>query len=173
MSVHRYAARAIRGDLLRAIVGFMLTAVPCAATSESPVAAGIFGLLATLFFVFGVRSYIRRFALVLVTEDGVISCPLGERSPQIPGFRHASLAWRDIQAMRVRFFSTKRDRSEGWMELRLADGKDRLMIDSTIEGFEAVVARAALAAERGGVALDDATLANLGSLRIGAGAARI
>lgn len=172
MSVHRYAARAIRGDLLRAVAGFVLTAVPCAATSESPIAAGIFGLLATLFFAFGVRSYSRRFALVLVTEDGVIFCPLGERSPQIPGFRHGRVAWRDIQAMRVRFFSTKRDRSEGWMELRLADGKDRLTIDSTIEGFETVVARAALAAKRSDVALDDTTLANLDSLRIGAGAAR-
>lgn len=172
MSVHRYAARAIRGDLLRAVAGFVLTAVPCAATSESPIAAGIFGLLATLFFAFGVRSYSRRFALVLVTEDGVIFCPLGERSPQIPGFRHARVAWRDIQAMRVRFFSTKRDRSEGWMELRLADGKDRLTIDSTIEGFETVVARAALAAKRSDVALDDTTLANLDSLRIDAGAAR-
>ena len=172
MSVHRYAARAIRGDLLRAVVGFVLTAVPCAVTSESPIATGIFGLLASLFFAFGVRSYIRRFALVLVTEDGVVSCPLGEGSPQIPGFRRISLAWRDVQTMRLRFFSTKRDRSEGWMELRLADGKDRLTIDSTIEGFETVVARAALAAEQGGVALDDTTLANLGSLRIGSGVAR-
>jgi hypothetical protein len=68
--------------------------------------------------------------------------------------------------MRLAYYSTRRDRREGWMQLDLRSGWSRLMIDSRIEGFTELVMASAKAAERRGLALDAATSVNLEALGI-------
>ena len=69
--------------------------------------------------------------------------------------------------MKLSYFSTKRDRSDGWMQLSLGStGSRTLRVDSALEGFYDIVERAARAAETAGLPLSVATLANLRSMGI-------
>ncbi len=58
------------------------------------------------------------------------------------------------------------------MELRLDDGKERLTLDSNLDGFAAVCARAERAALANALAIDDTTAENLRALSRGKRAPR-
>ena len=66
--------------------------------------------------------------------------------------------------MKLAFYSTRRDRSKGWMHLKVSGGKHRLGIDSIIEGFDDIAARSANAAASNGVALSESTVRNFAAL---------
>jgi hypothetical protein len=68
--------------------------------------------------------------------------------------------------MRLAYYSTRRDRRSGWMQLELGAGGARVRLDSRIEGFDQVVRHAAAVAAAHGLALNEATFANLEALGI-------
>lgn len=166
MNVHRYDKHSVRADLRRAAMGLLLTAGPMLLLGDSTVALVILGVLALLFLAFGLRTILRGMMLVHVTEHGLSSDPLGGRKGSLPGLAPRTIAWRDIRKVGLRFFSLKRDRSEGWMELSLGDGHRSLRLDLTLDGFKDIVVRAAEAARANNVALSDSTKANLSGLGI-------
>jgi hypothetical protein len=163
---YRYDKHSVRADLRRAVVGLILTVGPMLLLGDSVVALAILGVLALLFLAFGLRTVLRGMTLVHVTDDGLSSDPLGGREGRLPGLAPQTIAWRDIRKIGLRFFSLKRDRSEGWMELSLGDGQQSLRLDSTLDGFKDIAVRAAEAARANGVALSDSTKANLSGLGI-------
>lgn len=166
MSTHRYDKRSVRADLRRAATGLVLTTGPMLLMGDSIVALTILGVLALLFLAFGLRTMLRGMTLVHVTEHGLSSDPLGGREGRLPGLAPRTIAWRDIRKVGLRFFSLKRDRSEGWMELSLGDGSQSLRLDSTLDGFKDIVVRTAEAARANNVALSDSTQTNLAALGI-------
>jgi hypothetical protein len=62
----------------------------------------------------------------------------------------------------------RRDGSAGWLHLALRAGRQRLRLDSRIDGFAAIATRAAEAARRRRLVLNTATANNLASLGIAA-----
>ena len=69
--------------------------------------------------------------------------------------------------MKLSYFSTKRDRTDGWMQLTVGSAGGRTVkIDSSLDGFHDVVERAARAAETTGLTLSEATRANLRAMGI-------
>src|SRR5687768_17512332 len=101
MSVHRYPRRALVGDFLRAGLGLAVTAGPALAVPATSVAQFVLVPLAVLFLVFGVRTWQRSVAVIAVTaRDISLSAPW-----------QARLAWSNLQAVRLNYFSTRFDRT--------------------------------------------------------------
>ncbi len=116
--------------------------------------AVVFGAIALLLLGFGLRTFLRQHSRIALTETGIaLEGPLRRR-----------IEWADLAAFRLRYFSMRRDRKQGWMELQLRGPGAKLAIESQIEGFETIVERAARAA--GGLDLDEASLVNLAALGI-------
>lgn len=153
MSVHAYPARALRGDYLRAFLGTIPCLVLLAAVPLAPPAAAAMGGLAAVFAAFGLRTAQRQRTRIEMSETGL--CASGRRGAHIP--------WAALDAMRLSYYATRRD-SGGWMQLVLRAGRERLALDSRIEGFVLIVARAARAAASRHLPLTPATLANLEAL---------
>ena len=77
------------------------------------------------------------------------------------------MEWGRLDRLKLSYFSTKRDRSDGWMQLSVGStGGRQVKVDSSLDGFHDIVERAARAAEAGGVGLSEATRANLRSMGI-------
>ena len=157
MTCHSYPTSAMLGDYFRAAAGFvpsttMLATVPVGAAAEV-----VLALIAALFASFGIRTMLRHRSRVEMTE-GVL---------RSTGLLHASIAWEDLDRMRLGYYSTRRDKHGGWMQLELRSGWSSIRLDSRIDGFSEVVKKSARAAERGGLLLDAATLANLAALGVG------
>lgn len=151
MTSHGYPASAMLGDYLRAAAGFLPATTMLATMPLGATAGAVLGVVAALFASFGIRTMLRHGSRVELTESAMRST----------GLLQTSIVWEELDRMRLGYYSTRRDRSEGWMQLELRSGRSRIRVDSRIEGFSNLVKRSAAAAERRGVQLDGATLANL------------
>lgn len=155
-SRHVYPTAAMAGDYLRTAAGLVPTGVLLATVSVSSTAAVILGSFAAIFAVFGVRTFLRHGTRIEVTDNGLLA--LGPIRRAIP--------WTELDRMRLAYYSTRKDRNAGWMQLELGAGQTRVRLDSRLERFDDVVRRAAIAAHARNLALNESTVANLEALGI-------
>ncbi len=151
---HRYHRGGLVGDGLRAVTGLALCAWPPAVTSVGPVWASILAALALLFAVYGLRAALRSVSRICLDDIGIWS----------QGPFPTAIRWDELAAMKLGYYSTRREGRGGWMQLRLAGGGKRLRIDSSLEGFGDIVVRAARVARENGIEMAPTTEENLRSL---------
>jgi hypothetical protein len=151
-----YPASAMVGDYLRAAAGLVPAGALLITMPVGPVTGTIFGGLAVLFGAFGVRTLLRHSTSIEVTEIGLRAF----------GLRRVTIGWAALDRLRLAYYSTRRDRRAGWMQLDLRAGPERLRLDSRIEGFDQLVRHAVVAATARGIELNEATAANLQALGI-------
>lgn len=156
---YRYPWAELRGDYIRAAAGIVLTALPLIATWGDLYAGLILGALMAVFVVFGLRTLVRQLSVYEVGDDGI-----ARNGWSILGAGRVSLPWREVDRVKLAFYSTRRDRAHGWMHLKISGGNHRLGIDSIIEGFDDIAARSANAAASNGVRLSEATVRNFAAL---------
>jgi len=153
---HVYPTSAMVGDYLRAAavvvpVGIVFVSVPV-----GEVAAWVLGSFAALFGIFGLRTLLRHGTSLEMTDTEL----------RAQGAWRRIIPWDELDRMKLTYYSTSRDRRGGWMQLELGAGPVRVKLDSRIDGFDQLVWRAGEVAAGRGIALDDATAANLQSLGI-------
>ena len=153
----RYRRAALVGDYVRAGCGTALTGVPMLFAGESPATLAVLGGLTALFALFGFRTFARHRTVVTLGSDGVrADAPLGG----------GSIAWRELDQLKLGYYTTRRDRQGGWMQLTLRGAGQRLKFDSSLEDFDRLVRLAVGAAAANGIELSHATLANLGAMNV-------
>jgi hypothetical protein len=156
VSRHTYPTSAMLGDYLRAAAGLVPSALLFAMVPVSDATAVVLGGFAALFAIFGLRTVLRHRTSLEMTETEL----------RAQGMRRRTIAWSRLDRMKLAYYSTRRDRQSGWMQLELGADGARLGLDSRIAGFDRLVRRAAEAAAARGLSLNDATIANLRSLGV-------
>jgi hypothetical protein len=140
-------------DYLRACAGLALAGVPLVVADPAwPVWLGLLALV-VLFLVFLAQTWQRQRSRVRLSTSGVALLAGAERR----------LAWRDLDALRLRWFGSRRQ-GRGWLELELRGGGERLVMTSALERFDTVVAEAVHAARDNGLSLEPSTRANVEAL---------
>lgn len=153
-SEHRYSAASLTPDYARSAAGAALTLGPALFLDTAAAMIWLLAGAGVLFLAHGARTALRQATTYRLDDDGLTA--------QGPLTR--SVQWADLKAVKVRYFSTRRDRTQGWMELQVQDSRQRIGLDSTLDGFAQVAQAAARAAGRRGLDLDDATRGNLAAL---------
>ena len=153
---HIYPSSAMVGDYLRAAAGLVPTGVLFATVPIGTVAATVLGVFAAIFGVFGLRTLLRHGTSIEMTDDGLRTHGVSKRT----------IRWAELDRMKLAYYSTRRDRRAGWMQLELVASGTKVSLDSRIAGFDQVVRRAANAAAARHIALSEATVANLEALGI-------
>jgi hypothetical protein len=144
------------GDYLRAAAGLVPTAAILATMPVGTVAATVLSGFAALFAVFGVRTILRHGTRFDISESAL----------RASGLRRDAISWGELDRMTLAYYSTRRDRREGWMQLELRAGRKKVRVDSRIEGFAELVGKSASAAKSRGLTLNAATSANLAALGV-------
>ena len=153
----RYPHRTLMADYGRAAAGVVLCGAPLLLLEVNRWLAVVLVLGFLLFAVFLVRTALRHHTRYLLGNDTL--CADG------PG--GTLVEWSRIDRLKLSYFSTKRDRSDGWMQLSVGStGGRTVKLDSSLDGFHDIVARAAQAAEAAGLPLSEATRANLKAMGI-------
>lgn len=156
MTRHAYPVSALIGDYLRAGAGLFPIVAILACARLGPVATGVLAGLAGLFAVFGVRTALRHATQIEASESELsASGPLS-----------TTIRWAELDRIKLAYYSTRRDRSDGWMQLDLGAGAATIRLDSRLDGFNHLVERSALAAAACGIAISPATAGNLKALGI-------
>ena len=132
------------------LIGFAQLAAPVAWVAAAA---------AALFLVYFARTVCRQLTHIELDETGIRARgPLG-----------AAIRWEELRSLRLDYYSTRRDREEGWMQLKLGDAQRTIRIDSELDGFAELARIAARAATARGLALEAATISNLEALGGGNG----
>ena len=156
MTAHAYAPAALAADYARAGVGLGLTGVPLIVFDTVPLFTVILTFGAVIFAALAVRTLKCQLTRIEATEDGISA----------HGASGIGIPWHELSGVRLAYYASRRDRSDGWLQMVLAHGRRRLTFDSRIGDFETLAARAAAAATRNGLALDATTADNLHALGI-------
>ena len=151
MSTHRHTIRTIAPDYIRAGVGLALTAGPIFVVPTVEPVSWTLMFLTFLFAVYAANVVLRHASTIELGDDGIA----------VLGPLQRSLRWQDLQEMRLKYFSTRRDGAHGWMQLVLKGAGVKIRIESTLCGFADIVGRAAKAANDEGLNLSSTTLGNL------------
>lgn len=162
-TLHHYPSSAVYADYLRAGGGLAVTLGPLVLLDVAPVVGFVLGVLALLFGWFAVRTWRRQMSTLTVSERGL----------EVQGPNPRRLAWDELDEFRLAYFAPRGNRERGWFELTLKGARAAtLRIDSSLDGFDRLLARTLAAARVRGVPLDAATLANLEALGLASGGGR-
>jgi len=153
---YRYLLQSLAGDYVRAFAGITLSAWPLLAVNAGPIVTALLGALLLLFSVFAARTVLRHATVIEMTPAGIASVGPTQRR----------LGWEGIKTVQLSYFSTWRDKSKGWMQLKLTDGEGTLRIDSNLNGFDEVAAAVAECAARNDALMNDVTIGNFGAMGI-------
>lgn len=157
MSVHSYPTSSVLTDLARAGCGLALCSAPLIFIADPPLTLiMIFGGLVGIFALSACQALLRGYVRVEWDETGVTGRTISA----------VKLPWRDVDRVKLAYYSTRRDRSNGWMQLSIAAKGRRLQVDSHLGAFDALVERAVRAAIRNNAPFDAVTRSNLYGLGI-------
>jgi hypothetical protein len=156
VSVHRYPPQTLVGDYVRAGLGLLLTVPPLLFLGPGTAIALALIIVAAVCLFFVARTLERNRAVVSLDDEAIT----------LTSFRTARVRWVDLARMTLSYYTVKRDKSEGWMELILKDDKATIKLDSRLEGFLAIVVKAARVARERRIPLNQITLSNLKALKI-------
>jgi hypothetical protein len=153
----RYPRQTLWADYIRATVGVLLCGVPLLALEVNRWLGLILAAGFVLFALFLARTALRHHTRYRLGPDTL--CADGPAGTLVE--------WNRLDRLKLSYFSTKRDRKDGWMQLTIGSAGGRsVKIDSSLDGFHDVVERSAEAAEATGLSLSDATRANLRAMGI-------
>ena len=153
----RYPPRTLWADYMRAAAGLGLCGLPLLALDVNRWLAAVLGAGLVLFALFLVRTALRQRTRFVLGPDTL--CADG------PGGK--VVEWNRLDRLKLSYFSTKRDRTGGWMQLSVGSaGAGTVKVDSALDGFYDIVERAARAAEVNHLELTQPTRANLMSMGI-------
>lgn len=159
MSVHRYHRRDLNADLLRAGLGVAACVVPMFFLAPGATATYVLAVPAVFFALFGLRTWLHTRTELTTDETGLT----------VSGMSGARLDWAALDTVKLSYFSTRRDREAGWMQLKLRGGGAKIAVHSTLEDFETVCRQAFHAAQSRDLELSDATARNFAVIGLGAG----
>lgn len=162
MSLHAYPRTAAFGDLIRALFGGGAAIVPVAAVPTGATVTLLLLAIAAVFAALGLRAALLLFTRFEIDETGIAAV----------GPLTRAVSWRDLRIVKLAYYSTRRDRSGGWLQLTLVDERRRVSVDSRLDGFGRIAAIAAEAARARNLMLDPATRSNFEALGISLGETR-
>jgi hypothetical protein len=153
----RYPRQTLWADYLRAAAGVVLCGAPLVALDVNRWLAIALAAGVLLFAVFLARTALRQWTRYVLAPDTLCA----------DGPAGGLVEWNRLDRLVLGYYSTKRDRTSGWMQLAVGSAGGRtIRIDSALEGFYDIVERATQAAEANKVELSATTRANLRSMGI-------
>lgn len=152
----RYPIKSLYGDYVRAAIGLVVFGTPLAFVSNSSIWSVILGGFFVLFFIFGLRTLIHQMTIVETSATGISTTgPLGK------AFR-----WDEIEKVELKYYSTRRDKDDGWMQLNLFGPPGKMKLESSLEDFKEVAEMVIKAGFENNAEMNETTIENITNLGI-------
>lgn len=151
---HAYPVRKLLPDYLRAALGTGICLAPLAGGFPMSVGLWVVLGLATVFALFGLRTAARQIQRVQLAADGIL----------VTGVRRKEIAWDKLDHVSLAYFSTWRNKTGGWMQLKLKGEGQTLRLESSLTGFREVARRAEAAGRANQLTMDKTTRRNFEAL---------
>jgi hypothetical protein len=152
VEVYRWPHSAIIADYWRSGGGFAASVVFLLLMPPLSLAFVFFVALAVVFGLYLSQTVLRAHTgLALVPEGLAITGLLGDRL----------IRWDTLGQFALRYYTLRRDRETGWMDLKLASADAKITLDDRVDGFRPILERAWEAARARDIGISSSTYANL------------
>ena len=148
---YRYPAHVLLADDLRVGFGLSISLGPLVAFELAPAVTFVLIALSILFGLFALYVATKHLARISLTSEGIL----------VRDVKRRFLPWQSLERMRLAYYAPRRTSQEGWFELTLEGGRQKIRLESPLPGFNAVLEAAARAAGGRSLDLDPTTLENL------------
>ena len=129
MSNHRYLTKTVTGDYIRSGIGVVVCGALLVATQSFTIFHYLIVAGLLLFGGFAFRTWQRHQTEYELSDDGIwANGPFGK-----------ALRWSEIADIRLKYFSTRKDRKEGWFQLTIKSSAGKISVDSDLEGFDSIL----------------------------------
>ena len=156
MKEYRYPRSRILADYLLGGTGALMSAGLVALASSALYIVVICGGLTAVFLLFTIRTAFRQRMRIQADAEGLT----------VKGGLVRQVKWQELDGLTLRYYSTRRNRKDGWMTLGLKSGGRSLSIDSHLEDFDSLARMAADAAVKRGLELDRTTRGNFDAMEV-------
>jgi hypothetical protein len=146
-----YPPQALRAAYALAASGMVVSFGPLLLTQPAIAFRWLLGTAGALFLVYFARTVVRQRTRIEVDASGI-----GARGPL-----GVEIRWDDVRAVRLNYYSTRSDRSGGWMEFIVKGSRRSIRVESTLDGFVELVGAVLREVRARGVEPDERTRANL------------
>jgi len=165
MTRFSYPLHNLLADYLRAMAGLAFCLGLLLFTGPVSVIFAVLLGLCLLFAWLVLHSLWRQQTVIVLDGTGI------RQSGRWLAMPRGGVAWDDLEEVRLRYYSTRRDRSQGWFQATIQGrrpledgavrvGGGRVRVDSDLDGFDRLMKAVLNEAMARGLALDAATLAN-------------
>ena len=151
---YRYRASTIALECAQGAGGFALTAGLIAYAEPAGAVVWPLAAAAALFLVYFGRAVVRSLTRIELHKHGIRA-----RGPW-----GSTIPWDELRSLRLYHYTTRSDRSGGWMQLDVRGARGGVRIDSSLVDFAGLAAVAGGEAMRWGQTLDESTRTNLRAL---------
>jgi len=149
----RYRPSALWTESLKALAGAGVCGALGLALPFTWFPAGLIYVLGVAFAWYGALTAMRTRMRILVSTDGLKELPSGRLLP-----------WREVLGLQLVYYSTRRDREDGWMELTLRAQARTWRVDSRLNDFQEFVRLVLRGTVDNQLELDPTTAHNLKAL---------
>ena len=146
-----YTISVLRPDYIKSSIGMALPVVVLFFFSDLLGLFWISAIIFLLFFIIFIRTLIRHFTRITISEKCI----------KVRIFRERELSWRNLSGLQVYYYKAWRFGGDNWMRVVLRDSNINLAIESSLEGFEHIVLKAKLSAKENKLKLSPVTISNL------------
>ena len=146
-----YTISILRPDYIKSSIGMALPVVVVFFFSDLLGLLWISAIIFLLFFIIFIRTLIRHFTRITISEKCI----------KVRIFRERELSWRNLSGLQLYYYKAWRFGGDNWMRVVLRDSNIKLAIESSLEGFEHIVLKAKLSAKENKLKLSPVTISNL------------
>lgn len=148
--IYRYPIRQFLTEAGGAVTGVTFFGAPLLFVKPSSVIFLALTLVIALFVVYGIRAMIRQKQAFRLTDAGLVRT----------GLNPCEISWNTLKRVRVRYYSTRRDRTSGWLQM-IVDGEGKTVrVDSALIDFDVFTSEVVGKAAEIGAELDGTTIQN-------------
>ena len=154
----RYPASALRAAYALALIGMAIGFGPVLFAQPAPLFRWLLGAMGVVFLVYFARTVVRQQTWIEIDATGIC----------VRGLLGVAIRWDDVRVVRLSYYSTRPDRSGGWMEFIVQGPRRSIRVESTLDGFAALVRESTHETGARGIVPDERSRVNLQALGIAA-----
>lgn len=151
-AVYRWPRTALLADFLRSGIGFVLTLLFLLLVPFRSFAFFAFSPIVVIFGLYVAQTGLRaRSVMTLLPEGLAVDGIFGQRI----------IRWDALDLFSLRYYTLRRDKQAGWMDLKLGSAGYSITLDDRLGGFHSILERAWQAARERDIGISSSTYANL------------
>lgn len=158
MTSHNYPSASILVDYAKAMSGLAISLLSLFLFGVSGILNIFLFCIAIIFLLFAIKTFIRNGTTVYLSEEEILVTSIL--------LRKKLLKLHETKGLKLNYYSTRRDRERGWMQLSIYDKKQKISIDSSISNFESIAKKIANMAKKNEITLSNRTINNFRALGI-------